>query len=314
MRLDRIFAIALILICLVAAIGNWQGGRPTGSGMPLTETPSAAQTDIALIPVRGLISSTSGTAFSDTSPSAESVIKAIRRARKDQVKAILLQINSPGGTAAASQAIYEELMRTRKDTNLQIVASFGDVAASGGYYVASSAHHIVANAGTLTGSIGVILQSNKVFDLMNKIGVQTDTIKSGPYKDLLSPFRATTEGERTILQGLVNDSYQQFLDAVVAGRGISLDKLKPLADGRVFTGAQAKSVGLVDSLGNYSDALNKAAELAKIKGEPTVRNYLIPNFRESLESLFTTSVDQLIPGYREAKFVLWNKIPLTLME
>jgi protease-4 len=245
--------------------------------------------------------------------SATGLIKAIQRARDDQVKAILLRINSPGGTAAASQAIYDELMRTRKETNIKIVATFGDVAASGGYYIASAAHHIVANPASLTGSIGVIIRTQNVSDLFDKIGVKSDSIKSGQYKDILSPYRQTTVDERSLLQAIVNDSYNQFLQAIVEGRNMPLPQLKPLADGRLYTGTQAKAVKLVDSLGNYHDALNKAAELAKIKGEPQVRNYT-DGFINPFSVLFSASLEQLIPGYQEARLARWHQIPLMLME
>lgn len=312
MRLDRILALLLIVICLAAALGNWVNGRPTPE-IAMTRA-TGGQAEVALIPIRGVIISEAGGPFDSTTPSAEDVIKALRRARQDQAKAILLRINSPGGTAAASQEIYDELMRIREETEIPIVASLGDVATSGGYYVASAANYIIANPATITGSIGVIIRSNKIFELLDNIGVRTVVVKSGEYKDILSPFRATTDEERAILQSIVQESYQQFLNAIVAARDISLEELRPIADGRIFTGTQAQAEGLVDALGNYSDALNKVAELASIDGEPTVQNYLTPGFPESLRLLFSASVEQLIPGYQAVKLALWNKIPLTLME
>jgi protease-4 len=321
MRQDRILALVLIAICVIAAMGNWLGsGRPSSTEVSVRRSAdwnrsvSAIKADVALIPIRGVIESATGSTFGESSPSADTVVKAIRRARNDQVQAILMPINSPGGTAAASEAIYNELMRIRQETKIKIVASMGDVAASGGYFVASAAHHIVASPSTLTGSIGVILRSSKVTGLLKTIGVETETIKSGQYKDIFSPFRDTTPGERTLLEGIVEDTYQHFLTAIVAGRKISLEQLKPLADGRVFTGAQALKVKLVDSLGNASDALDKVTELAQIKGEPTVRNYLVPSFADYFTPFFSASLEHLIPGYQQAKLSLWNKIPLTLME
>ena len=146
---------------------------------------------MALVNVYGLISdaAASGPFGGTAGANSTALIKAIRRAREDKVKAILVRINSPGGTAAASQAVYEELMRTRKETKIKIIASLGDVAASGGYYVASAAHHIVANPASLTGSIGVIVRTQNLSSLLDKIGVETGTVQSGPYKDILSPYR-----------------------------------------------------------------------------------------------------------------------------
>jgi protease IV len=315
MRLDRILALLLIVICFVAEIGNWMNGPVSRSDSSFTESPSVGLANVALIPVRGVIASTSDSPVGNSTSSSDDIVRAIRRARKDNVKAILMPINSPGGSAAASQEIYTELMRTRKETAIQIVASMGDVAASGGYYVASAAHHIVANPSTLTGSIGVIIQSTQVSGLLNTIGVRPVTFKSGTYKDILSPFRDPTEGERDLVEGMIQDTYQQFLDAIVTGRrNLPLTTLKPLADGRIFTGAQALKAGLIDSLGNYSDALKKSAELAKIQGEPTVKNYLTPRFPDLLSGFISRSAETLIPGYRDAKLALWNKVPLTLME
>ncbi|MDJ0703774.1 MAG: signal peptide peptidase SppA [Leptolyngbyaceae cyanobacterium MO_188.B28] len=316
MRLDRILAIGLIFVCLIAALGNW-----LGSDAPRVETagkgvgPIVGASDIALIEIYGLISdeATTGPFAGANRSNSNTIVKICRQARKDGVKAILLQINSPGGTLAASQTVYDELMRIRQETDIKIVANLGDVAASGGYYIASAADHIVANPGTLTGSIGVIIQTQNISDLFDKIGVQTNTIQSGQYKDILSPFRGRTEDEQALLQEIVAQSYQQFLDAIVAGRGIAMEALRPLADGRIFTGEQALEVQLVDSLGNTYDAIQKAAELANIEGEPSVRNYSsITSLRQSLGIFLSSSLEHLIPYYQEVKITRWNNIPLAL--
>lgn len=311
MRRDRIFAIALIALCLIAALGNWLGGAPTSTS---TELSTALPAEVALFDLYGGISDSKDSSLlgSSSGVSSNDVIAGIRKARRDKVKAILLRINSPGGTAAASEAIYDELMRARKETDIQIVASLGDVAASGGYYVASAAHHIVANPATITGSIGVIIRTQNVSSLLDKVGVESSTIQSGQYKDILSPYRNPKPGETELLQGIVTDSYRQFLDAIVAGREISMEKLKPLADGRIFTGTQAQEAGLVDSLGNYADALDQVAKLAKIKGEPQVRDYL--EGEGVLNRILGTTLDQWLPGYQQARFARWQKIPLALME
>ncbi|HEY9855021.1 MAG TPA: signal peptide peptidase SppA [Stenomitos sp.] len=312
MRTDRLLAALLIIACLFAAITTWWHGDRRGMGTAeLADAGSGA--DIAMIDVYGTISDgkPDGGPFGDSGASAIRLIKAIRAAEKDHVKAILLRINSPGGTAAASQMVYEELMRVRKAGKIKIVTSMGDMTASGGYYIAAASDHIMANPATTTGSIGVILHVQNVQKLFDKLGVGSTVIKSGAHKDILSPFRPMTRDEQALLQQLVNDTYQQFLQAVVAGRKMPLDKLKPLADGRVFTGDLAQKVGLVDSLGNYEDAIVKTGALAGIKGTPKVRNYTSETFWEGIFPKVESKLSSLLSP---ATGMGWNKIPLALME
>ncbi|HEY9899757.1 MAG TPA: signal peptide peptidase SppA [Pantanalinema sp.] len=316
MRTDRILAFFLIAACLLAAVaGWWRAPRERiGTGLVMD---GAGGAQVAIIDVYGTIAdgAPDDGLFGSRGASATRLIKAIRAAEKDKVKAILLRVNSPGGTAAASQMVYEELMRLRKKGTIKIVTGMGDVAASGGYYIAAASDHIVANPATTTGSIGVILHIQNLQKLFDKIGIGETTIQSGPRKDILSPFRAMRPDERALLQALVNDTYQQFLDAVSAGRKLPIEKLKPLADGRVFTGNQASRVGLVDSLGNYQDALTKAASLSGIKGEPRTRNYTSGTLFEDVFPRFESK----LPGWAAGLIApdpkaSWNKIPLTLME
>lgn len=332
MRVDRLIALTLIVICLVAALGNWLTGS---SSLQKSERGKPA-VDVALIDIYGSISDSASPFGSSGGASANALLDAIGAARKDKVKAILLRINSPGGTAAAAQSVYHELMRTREETDIKIVASLGDLAASGGYYIASAAHHIVANPATLTGSIGVVVQTQNVALLLDKLGIQAGSIQSGRFKDILSPFRSSTEEDRKIVQGIVSDSYEQFLGDIVKGRGISLTELRPLADGRIYTGAQAKAVKLVDSLGNYRDALQKTAELIRVKGEPTLRNYSARSLSGSLlgrlfpflssaqtsfsaqffeQSMSQASLSEAALGELENFAAQYrNKVPMALME
>ena len=152
--------------------------------------------------------------------------------------------------------------------------------------------------------------------LLDKVGVENSTIQSGEYKDILSPYRNPKPAETQLLQGIVTESYQQFLNSIVAGRDISLEKLKPLADGRIFTGIQAQKAGLADSLGNYADALDQVAELAKIEGEPRVRDYMRGGgvLQRVLGNSLSISLDQLLPGYQQTRFSSSQKVPLALME
>jgi protease IV len=174
-----------------------------------------------------------------------------------------------GGGVAPSQEIYEEVARVREAK--PVIASLGNVAASGGYYVASAATTIVADAGTLTGSIGVIMEFRQLQGLAEKVGVGENVVKSGPYKDIGHPLRPMTPAERTLLQGMVDDVYGQFVDAVATGRGLPADKVRALADGRVYSGSQAKTAGLVDELGGLNTAIRIAWERGGQTGEPRVR-------------------------------------------
>ncbi len=188
----------------------------------------------------------------------------------DSVKAILLRIDSPGGAVAPSQEIYEEVKKIRDEGKKKVVTSMGSVAASGGYYIASVSDKIVANPGSITGSIGVILELANVSGFMKKVGVESVVVKSGKYKDIGSVFRTMTKEERDLLQGVIDDTHDQFIEAVSEGRGIDKDKLIPIADGRVFTGRQAKELGLVDEIGNMQDAIKIAADMVGIIGEPSI--------------------------------------------
>lgn len=200
---------------------------------------------------------------------SKDIIEELRDHRENKaVKAILLRIDSPGGAVAPSQEIYTEVLKIRDEGKKKIVTSMGSVAASGGYYIASASDKIVANPGSVTGSIGVILELANVSGLMKKVGVESVVIKSGKFKDVGSLFRTMMPEERELLQGVIDDTYDQFVEAVSAGRGINKEDLIPIADGRVFTGRQAKKLGLVDELGNMQDAIKITADLAGIKGEP----------------------------------------------
>jgi protease-4 len=197
------------------------------------------------------------------------VIDEIKEYSRDKsIKAVVIRIDSPGGAVAPSQEIYEEILKLKE--NKKVVVSMGAVAASGGYYIAAPADRIVANAGTLTGSIGVIMEIPNVQGLMDKIGVETQIIKSGKHKDMASVFRALKPEEKAILQNVLDDVHDQFINAVSESRGLSFTTIRELADGRIFTGRMAKELGLVDELGNLQDAIVLAGKLTGIDGEPEV--------------------------------------------
>jgi protease-4 len=200
---------------------------------------------------------------------SRSIIKTLHSYKNDpRIKAIIIRIDSPGGGVAPSQEIYEELIKAREQKVL--IASMGSVAASGGYYIACAAHTIFANPGTITGSIGVIIEFANIEELLGKIGLKSVVVKSGKYKDILSPTRELGNDERDIIQSVIDSIQGQFIDAVALGRDIPRKKIAALADGRIFSGEQAKALGLVDELGNLEDAIKSAAEKTGISGEPDV--------------------------------------------
>lgn len=191
--------------------------------------------------------------------------RRLRKAFKDShVKAVLLRVNSPGGTVGSSQEIHDAIVKIRNQGK-PVIVSMGDVAASGGYYISAPATKIFADPGTITGSIGVIMNLMNVQGLEQKLGITANVVKSGQFKDMGSPNRPMTEAERELLQGLIMDSYNQFVEAVSKGRNLPLDTVKKLADGRIYTGRQAKDVKLVDELGGYEDALTYIREECKKK-------------------------------------------------
>ncbi|MFQ6014517.1 MAG: signal peptide peptidase SppA, partial [Anaerolineae bacterium] len=204
---------------------------------------------------------------------SETIVERLRRAEGNSaVKAIVLRVESPGGSVVASDEIYQEIVKA-KGKGKPVVVSMGELAASGGYYISAPADHIVANPATLTGSIGVIAMAPNIEELMGKIGVDVVVIKSGALKDELSPFREMTEEEHQLWQKIIDEAYGQFVTVVAEGRGLDEEKVRELADGRVYTGRQALELGLVDELGNLPEAVEAAARLGGIVDRPRLIEY-----------------------------------------
>ena len=197
------------------------------------------------------------------------LLKQVRRFEEDDsLKAVVVRIDSPGGAVGTSQELHDEVKRLA--AKKVVVCSMGDLAASGGFYVAVACPKIVATPGTLTGSIGVISQFPNLRGIAQRLSFKMETVKSGPLKDAGNPFRDMTPADRAYWQALVDGVYQQFLSAVAEGRKLPLEKVRPIADGRVMTGAEAKERGLVDALGNFYDAVELAKDGAKLTGEPVL--------------------------------------------
>ncbi len=247
MKKRRVFIILGIIVALfflMLILRSMDGGTPIGQ-------------KVAVVDITGIITK------------SDETIKLIHAYRDDSsIKAIVLRIDSPGGSVAPVQEIYSELEKIDKP----IVASMGGTAASGGYYVACAADTIMANPGTLTGSIGVIMQFTRLKGLYDKIGLEHQVIKSGEFKDTGSPFRELTEKEQAVLQATVDDVYNQFVDTIFEARKslLSRSEILELADGRIFSGQQALDSKLLDQLGNLPEAIEVAGKLANIDGKPKV--------------------------------------------
>jgi len=238
---------------------------------------------IGVIEVRGVIGN------------PQETLKALKEFRKNpKVKAILLRVDSPGGGVGAAQEMYLEFKRTAREK--PVVASFGGVAASAGYYIASGASRIVANPGTITGSIGVISYFPNLQGLFGKIGYEMVTVKSGKFKDVGNPGRAMTPEEKELLQETIDEALDQFVKDVAAGRGLQEDKVRGIADGRIIMGKTAQQLGLVDEIGNFEDAVNAAAMLGKIDGEPDLV-YAKKKRRSLVDLVFGGDVGERVSQY-----------------
>ena len=219
----------------------------------------SSQDRVALIRIEGVILD------------AQATISELKQYSENPlVKAIVLRIDSPGGGVVPSQEIHDAVKRVKNKSNKAVIASMGTVAASGGYYIAAATDRIIANPGTLTGSIGVIMEMANFEGLMKKGGVEGVGIKSGRFKDVGSPLRKMSDEERKLLQSVMDDVHHQFIQAVADGRSLEVSDVEPLADGRIYTGRQAKEARLVDELGDLDDAIHIAADIAGMEGEPKV--------------------------------------------
>jgi len=259
----------VFLTLIMVGIGMLFRGLPGFGGI------SEYGSHIALIRVEGIITAgKSGSGlFSGSYCGSEDVIEQLERARKnDDVKAIVLRMDSPGGSPAGSEEVYNEIMRVRRGGKI-VYTSMADVAASGGYYIACASDRIYADSSTLTGSIGVIWDITDMSGLYRKIGFNPQVIKSGKFKDIGSPNRPLTPEERALLQNIVMETYEQFVKAVAEGRHLPVADVRKIADGRVLTGSQAIKVKLVDRIGGMKETVRAAARAGGIKGEPKVVEY-----------------------------------------
>lgn len=293
MKVEKVAVILIIILCVFCAIGNlvtatkYKDCRPT-QGTESRDWQPYNTADIGLVEIEGTIVNSNGDGFMNRDfASSTNIVKSMERAKKDNVKGIILKINSPGGTASGAQAVYNEIVKLKK-AGIKIVTCMDDLAASGGYYIASASDVIVAYPSTLTGSIGVIAYVHNLKGLMDKIGVNSFVIKSGKHKDIGSPYREMTKEEQQIFQEIIDDVYNLFIEAVSDGRKMPQAKVRELADGRIYTAHKAKLLGLVDKLGGYDEAISIIKEITKLNREPKIYNYT----RTNLESIF----DRILGG------------------
>ena len=243
----RLLFLALILLALVGI-----------SSITSEWVQQGTKNRIGIVDITGLISD------------SQYIVNQVKKFRQDKrIRGIILRIDSPGGAVGPSQEIYNEVLKTR-ESGKTIYASMGALAASGGYYIASAAERIFANPGTLTGSIGVIMVFSNAKGLMEKIGLQPEIVKAGEYKDIGSPARAMTQKEKNLLQSVVTDVHQQFIEAVASGRDISVAEVTKIADGRILTGRQAYSLNLVDQMGGLQVSIDQIAHKVGIIGSPKI--------------------------------------------
>ncbi len=244
---------------------------------------------VGIVRVEGAIEMSGPSSTFGVPQGAEAVIMRLNELEKDSnIKAVVLRINSPGGTVAATQEIYEKIWKLRKK-NIIIIASMGDVAASGGYYIASACNYIVANYGTITGSIGVIVYSPNLKRLFDKFGIQMNVIKSGKYKDILATHRDMTPEERILIQEMIDLSYTKFIKDIALGRNMNQEDIRPFADGRVMNGETALKNKFIDQLGTFEDAIAKAKELSALDADAPVYDQSDSPFQElfgSMKNLF----------------------------
>jgi len=258
--LGVIAALLIFFFGVLSLVGRYSGGK----------SPRLAFGDkIAIVEVKGVIAQSSG------------IIEELQQYLDDkEVKAIILRIDSPGGGVGPAQEVYRQVMKIRP--RKKVVTSMGSVAASGGYYIASASDLIVANPGTITGSIGVIMEFSNFEELLKKIGIKGVVLKSGEHKDIGSPFREMTPEEKKIMQEVLDNVHQQFIQAVADGRKLDRAKVAEIADGRILTGEQAKNLGLVDQMGNLQDTIEITAKMVGISGKP---NVIYPKKRLSIWEL-----------------------------
>ncbi len=301
------FAIFFFLCCIVLFFslmavfvikGSLSPSEEEESTKRLAETvvEGSGQNKIVIIPIKGVITAQSTKNLLLETPSIlEEVKKQLDQARKDDtVKAVILDIDSPGGGITASDILYKEVLAFKERTEKKVIVIMRDVAASGAYYISAAADRIIAHPTTITGSIGVIMPLVNVADLAKKYGVAVTSIKSGEMKDIGSPFKEMSEEEQKVLYDIVDEMYTRFLQIIADGRAMEIEEVRKLADGRIFTGSQAVEYGLVDQIGYIEDTISVAKEMAGLEEAKIIRYKRLFDLSE----LFAVTMEHLSGGHR----------------
>jgi protease-4 len=318
------FAIVLIAVALCCASCfrlKVQLGGPSGEALKEYTIEGKGKEKVLVIPLTGFISDKPGGRLAGSKPSTvEEVASRLRLARESgDVKAVVFEVNSPGGSMTASDMIYKEIVDFKEKTGAKVVALFMDVAASGGYYVSLAADRIVAHPTTITGSIGVILITPQVSGLMDKLGITVDVSKSGSEKDIGSPFRPATPAERKIFQDITDEMGRKFIDLVGRNRKIGPENLQKIATARIYTADEALRLGLVDSIGYVQDGVKEARKLAGLPEDARVVVYRREKYPNDTlyntaagaagSSLFPPLVDinlpDILPPLEPGLYYLW---------
>lgn len=293
-RLTILAAAVLVYLAVAGLFVISAGGLARGEGSPGLFGPR-----VAVVELEGVI------------VEVDDIVRELKSHRENSaVRAVVMRINSPGGVVGPTQEIHDAVLRLRR-AGKPVVASLGAVAASGGYYVAVACDQIYANPGTLTGSIGVIMQLANLEQLMKKVGVDYVVVKAGQFKDIGNPGRAMTPEERRVMQALLDDVHAQFVGAVAAGRNLTREDVLRFADGRIFSGVQAKALRMVDVLGGLEEAVLAAARLAGVPGTPVV---IPPRRRFSIMDLLRNQFGGAAVGALLSPALPVFKTPLYLMD
>ena len=303
-------ALLLLTVGTVVLVVLLGPGGPDGGG-GVARTPETFQEEyvsgegsekVAVLPVEGQIGSEQPTgALATPAATPETLKNELRQAAEDRsVRAVVLEINSPGGGVTASARMRDEILDFKETSKKPVVVSMGDIAASGGYYISAPADSIVANPSTLTGSLGVIISLLNYEEAQDKLGLREEVIKSGEFKDIGSPANELTPEERRIFEELVNEDYNEFVRVIVEGRGLPEERVRDLADGRIYSGRQAENLGLVDELGDLETAAGVAEDLAGVDGATVVRYTQEPGFAELLQARLAPQEPEALKILKEA--------------
>ncbi len=298
--------LVLLLGCvgLAALLGQSGGGIAGPTTYEEEYISGEGASKIAVLPVEGVITSDPGGGLLGGAQNAtpEGLKDKLEQAADDpDVRAIVLEVDSPGGGVVESDEMYNAILDFKRETRKPVVVSMGGVAASGGYYISMAADRVIANRSTITGSLGVIFSFLNYEEAADRLGLQQITVKSGKFKDIGAPTREFTQDERRILQGLVNESYEQFVDIIDAGRPqLNRDQVRDLADGRIYSGKQAADLKLVDEVGDLDRAAELGRELAKVDEATVVRYEQSPGFFDMLQSRLASGEPDAITVLRAA--------------